>query len=124
MSVQKKILPLLSILILTQNEGRASWWEEGLEAAKGAIEKNKDKVGALVGPGSQALQAGATGAFKGGSFQDFTTNAQAGFETGQKQDEALKKEQNFMRYKTQLLRKKMPFKLYTSNKNIQPSSQL
>ncbi|PIZ32592.1 MAG: hypothetical protein COY39_05150 [Alphaproteobacteria bacterium CG_4_10_14_0_8_um_filter_37_21] len=95
MSVQKKILPLLSILILTQNEGRASWWEEGLEAAKGAIEKNKDKVGALVGPGSQALQAGATGAFKGGSFQDFTTNAQAGFETGQKQDEALKKATEF-----------------------------
>lgn len=92
MSVQKKILPLLSILILTQNEGRANWWETAKKAANSAWTEHNDT---LVGPGLKAVQAAAGGALNGDGIQDLTTNAQAGFQTGQKQDEALKKATEF-----------------------------
>ncbi len=92
MSIQKKILPFLSILILTQNHGlAANWWDKATTAATGAWNDNKGKIQDLIAPGTQALQAAASGVIQGGNLNNFQQDAQAGFQSGQAQPEALKK---------------------------------
>ena len=93
MSIQKKILPLFGLLILTQNQGLANWWEAAKntaeKAATSAWNENKGAITTAAqnawqqnqGKVSAAAKAGEGVITDGGNFREAVDKAERTFDT-------------------------------------------
>lgn len=91
MSIQKKILPLLGLLALTQNNAVAKWWDAPLSTPTNAWDENKGTFTTAAqnawqqnqGKIAAAAATGAKGIAGGENFSTAVDNAQTTFENTQ-----------------------------------------